>query len=578
MARLGPGSHVGEMSLLANVPVSADVIAAEPSILYSVTRDEFAALLQREPAVVEYLAGELAVRLRQTNAQLAAQTQRQALLSTLIGARPDDSFTSDLPSFGKRLTAAVAQAAESELPMLIAGEEGVGKRALALHLHAVSARAGRSALTLDCRGVPPEAARSLLFGDAPPERTSRFADRLGYLQAADRGVLVLAHLDRLPAEVQADLAAFLHTQPEIPDDHLVSVRVIGTVEAAPGAAGAGLCEELAQLFSPPQVVVLRPLRERRRDIVPLAEHFLQQIARLNDEPPKQLSDGAKRKLLSHDFRFENVAELRQVVNLGSDLAEAGVISAEHLFFGAGIEFDTPQLDLLRQPWLARWLTQGRLLLAAKLLVAITFAGIAAACLLTPASFLGRAANALTWGLWWPFLVLAALFLGRVWCAVCPLSSAGEVVQRCAGRGLAPPGWLKEAWPTPALFGFAAIIWIEHITEMPEHPRATAFLLLGLAAIAAILGWVFQRHTWCRYLCPLGAMSATLSTVSAIRRVKGERAALPGSEHRLAGRSPACDYPGRRRWADGPGGRPPLLGTPPCRVVGLVGRERTYTHA
>lgn len=516
VARLGPGSHVGEMSLLADVPVSADVVAAEPSLLYTLTRDEFEALLRREPTVVEYLAGELAVRLKQTNAQLAAQTQRQALLSTLIGARPDDSFSSDLPSVDRRLTEAVAQAAESDLPLLIAGEKGVGKRTLALHLHALSARAGRSALTLDCRGVPPEAARSLVFGDAQPDRASRFADRLGYLQAADRGVLVLAHLDRLPAEVQADLAAFLRTQPEIPDDHLVSVRVIGTVEAAPGDAGGGLCEELAQRFSPQQMLALRPLRERRRDIIPLAEHFLQQLARLNDEPAKHLSDGAKRKLLSHDFRFENAAELRQIVNLGSDLADAGVISAEHLFFGAGIEFDTPQVDLLRHPWLARGLTQGRLLLAAKLLVAVIFAGMVAACLVAPSSLLGRAANALAWGLWWPVLVLSALFLGRVWCAVCPLSSTGEAVQRCAGRGLSPPSWLKEVWPTPALLGFAAIIWIEHVTQMPTHPRATALLLLSLAAIAAILGWVFQRHTWCRYLCPLGAMSAAFTTVSAVR--------------------------------------------------------------
>jgi len=52
--------------------------------------------------------------------------------------------------------------------------------------------------------------------------------------------------------------------------------------------------------------------------------------------------------------------------------------------------------------------------------------------------------------------------------------------------------------------------------METHPRATAVLLLSLALLAAALGWIYQRHTWCRYVCPLGAMSAAFSTVSALR--------------------------------------------------------------
>jgi transcriptional regulator with AAA-type ATPase domain len=543
VARLGPGSHFGEMSLLAGIPVSADVVAAETSTLYRISRDEFDALLARAPAITDYLAGELARRLRRTNEQLAAQTQRQARLSTLIGARPTDSFTADLPSFGRSLAAAVAQAAASDSPVLIVGEKGVGKRSLALYIHAASSRAGRSALTLDCRGVAPEEARELLFGDAEPDSVSRFAERLGYLQAADRGVLVLAHCDRLPPEVQADLATFLRAQPAAPDDRRVSVRLIGTAEAAPGSPSAGLCEELARLLPSAHTITLRPLRERRRDIVPLAEHFLYRAARLDGRPPKQLGEDARRKLLSHDYRLENVEELRQVVSLGDNLAEAQVVRAEHLFFGAGIEADTPQVDLLRTTWLRSWLTEGRLLLAAKVAVAFIFAAITAACLLAPNSLPGRVANALAWGLWWPALVLSALFLGRVWCAVCPVGGAGEVSQHGRKGGLSPPQWLKEAWPAPALLGFAAIIWIEYAAEMPAHPRATAFLLLSLAAIAALLGRIFQRHTWCRYLCPLGGMCASFSTVSAIRlRARREvcQASCTGNEcYRGSARAKGC---------------------------------------
>src|SRR3990172_5125913 len=59
IARLGPGSHFGEMSLLAGTTVSADVVACEPSVLYAPTSEEFERLIRRDPELLDYLAGEL---------------------------------------------------------------------------------------------------------------------------------------------------------------------------------------------------------------------------------------------------------------------------------------------------------------------------------------------------------------------------------------------------------------------------------------------------------------------------------------------------------------------------------------
>ncbi len=519
VARLGPGSHFGEMSLLGGTPVSADVVASEPSILYAAAPEEFDELIRRKPESVHYLAGELALRLKQTNEQLAAQQQRQATLSKLISSRPSSPFKSDLPSLGRRMMATVAEAAESDLPLLIAGEKGVGRRAVALHIHSVGPRRSRAVLVVDCRELPADEARSQLFGDAHPEFVSRFADRLGYLQAADRGTLILANLDRLPTEVQEELAVFVRTQDDSAEDSRVSVRVIGTVEALSETSGeqSGLCDALIQTFPSGQAIQLRPLRERRRDIVPLAEHFLEQAAQLGGGPARRFGESAKRKLQTYDFRFENLEELRQVVNLSVDLADAEEVRAEHLFFGAGVGVDAPQVDLLRWPWLEQQLQQsGRPLTAAKALVGIAFAGIVAACVAAPDTRLGQVTNVMVWGLWWPALIILSVLFGRVWCAVCPLSSGAEVVQQAAGRGLPPTDRLKDAGPILALIGFAGIIWIEHVTGMSANPRSTAVLLLSLAAIAAAVGWLYQRHTWCRYLCPLGAMCSIFSTASALR--------------------------------------------------------------
>ncbi len=77
VAMLGPGSHFGEMSLLCGMPVSADVVASEPSVLYAATPAEFDELVRRKPELVEYLAAELDGRPRTR----LDETARRKLLS-----------------------------------------------------------------------------------------------------------------------------------------------------------------------------------------------------------------------------------------------------------------------------------------------------------------------------------------------------------------------------------------------------------------------------------------------------------------------------------------------------------------
>ena len=529
VARLGPGSHFGEMSLLAGAPVSADVVAAEPSTLYALSAEEFDRLFRQDPERMAGLAAELAVRLRRTNERLTAQQQRQAALGKLIGAPADQSFTAQLPSFGRKLLEAVVRACSSRAPLLIMGEEGVGKRALARHIHADGERSDRTILVVHCGELSPDEARKQLFGDGHPEDVTRFAEQLGYLQAADGGTLVLAHVDRLPGEVQRDLASFLRAHRGPLAESQVDVRVIATASEPSGGPpdGARWSEALWQALTDQPPITLQPLRKRRRDIVPLAECLLQSMAQRTEQPPKRLGEGARRELLGYDFPFGNVAELKQVMQLAARLAAGDTVHAEHLFFGPGTEAESPQLDLLRWPRLERALSKGTLLTALKTAVALLFTAIVAACLLAPNTALGRAANLTVWGVWWPALVTSLLLLGRVWCAVCPLSTAAEGAKRAGGREREPPDRLKHAGPALALVGFVAIIWAEQAAHMTEHPVRTALLLLTLAVAAGVLGWLYQRHAWCRYLCPLGAMGAVFGVGSALR-VKATKEVCGGS--------------------------------------------------
>lgn len=529
VARLGPGSHFGEMSLMTGAPVSADVVASEESLLHAIPAEGFHQLVQSDPDLLEHMAGELAERLKRTNEQLGAEQARQTALGKLLSSQPGTPLRTDLPSLTAKLREAVDAAIASDAPLLIGGEEGVGKRALAQHIHAAGHRQERPILVVDCRQLPPDQASRQLFGDAEPASVTRFADHLGYIQAANGGTLVLAHVDRLSDDVQHDLATFLTHHPAGGNDVYVDVRVIATCTdlADAGQTDGALAEPLRLALTGDTSLHLRPLRKRRRDIVPLAEHSLAENARREGRPPKALSESARRALVGYDFAFGNVAELKRVVELADRLADGEVVSGEHLFFGPGSDDDAVQLDLLNLPWFARVVLGGRVLPALKAVVALVFLGIVAACLVLPNSSVGWWANLMVWGLWWPGLVLSMLLLGRAWCAVCPLGSAGQAAKRVGGRELEPPDRLKRIGAVVALVGFVLIVWIEQATAMAENPTHTAVLLIALALTAVVVGWLYQRHTWCRYLCPLGAMGAVLAVAPALR-IRARKEVCAGS--------------------------------------------------
>ncbi|HJN16740.1 MAG TPA: 4Fe-4S binding protein, partial [Armatimonadota bacterium] len=212
--------------------------------------------------------------------------------------------------------------------------------------------------------------------------------------------------------------------------------------------------------------------------------------------------------------------------LAAQLADGDVIDAEHLFFGPGGGTEAAQADLSGWPWLEQHLRSGKALIALRVFVGLFFASIVVACGLSPDTMFGWWANLLTWGVWWPVLVVSLLVLGRVWCAVCPLAGVGELAQKLGGRGIDPPDWLKHWAPSVTLVGFVAIIWVEQVTHMTEYPQHTSVFLLTLALLAVVFSWLLQRHAWCRYLCPLGAMGAVFSVASTLR-VRAQREVCGG---------------------------------------------------
>ncbi|TXT39138.1 MAG: hypothetical protein FD135_2388 [Comamonadaceae bacterium] len=118
-----------------------------------------------------------------------------------------------------------------------------------------------------------------------------------------------------------------------------------------------------------------------------------------------------------------------------------------------------------------------------------------------------------WGIWWPFVMLGTMLLGRVWCGVfCPEGALTELASR-HGLGRPIPRWLRwNGWPFVA---FVCTTVYGQLISVYEYPQA-ALLVLGGSTVAAVLvGLVYGRSSrvWCRYLCPASGVFGLLAKIA-----------------------------------------------------------------
>jgi hypothetical protein len=140
-----------------------------------------------------------------------------------------------------------------------------------------------------------------------------------------------------------------------------------------------------------------------------------------------------------------------------------------------------------------------------------------------------------WGIWWPFVMLSMMLVGRVWCGVlCPEGALTEWASR-RGLGRAIPRWMRwSGWPFVA---FACTTVYGQLVSVYEYPKA-ALLVLGGSTVAAIgVGYVYGRGTrvWCRHLCPASGVFALLARIAPVHFELDEQA-----WKRHPGRAPSVD--------------------------------------
>ena len=243
--------------------------------------------------------------LRKTN-----QVLREAAVAT------DSPIIGDSPAM-RTVMSLVERAAPTDANVLILGENGTGKELIARELHRQSNRAENVFLSVDLGSISESLFESELFGHRKGSFTGAIDDRLGRFQAADGGTLFLDEIGNLPLHLQAKLLSALEQRMVTPvgsdKAQRIDVRLIAATNLAPAALGDERKFRPDLLFRLNTVEIsLPPLRDRREDILPIAEHYLGIFSRKYDKGPKSFSSNA-RKALVEDAWPGNVRALRHAI-------------------------------------------------------------------------------------------------------------------------------------------------------------------------------------------------------------------------------------------------------------------------
>ncbi len=255
----------------------------------------------------------------------------------------------------------IARVGPSDANVLICGEHGTGKEVVAHTLHALSPRAAKPMVTVNAGGLSESVFESELFGHVKGAFTDARADRVGRFELAEGGTLFLDEIANVSLNLQAKLLRVLQTgeleRVGSSKTRRVDVRILAATNAdvnAELAAGRFRQDLLFRLNT--IEIYLPPLRERREDILLLANHFLRQYAQRYRKFPGGFDAAAMQALAEHPWPG-NVRELDHAVERGVLLAQGDMLRAGDLGLRPPASPGSPRLEEMSLEEVERFLVQ-----------------------------------------------------------------------------------------------------------------------------------------------------------------------------------------------------------------------------
>lgn len=258
-----------------------------------------------------------------------SSTLREAL-QTMSGATTPVFQSSAM----REVVRTVERIAKSDVTVLITGESGTGKEVIADLTHALSMRSKCQIIKINCAALPRELIESELFGSVKGAFTGAHSDREGLFRQAEGGTLFLDEISEMPIDTQSKLLRVLQDQEVRPvggkSTYKTNCRIIAATNRRPEDAiqEGKLREDLYYRISAISVH-LPALRERREDIVPMANSFLKRFASQANRPLKGFTPDAVERLTNFDWPG-NVRQLQNEVQRAVLLSESEEVDSADL--------------------------------------------------------------------------------------------------------------------------------------------------------------------------------------------------------------------------------------------------------
>ncbi len=247
------------------------------------------------------------------------------------------TITSNIIGKSPKFLAAIdiaKRVAKSKANIYISGESGTGKEVFARFIHAEGGRAKGPFVAINCSAIPENLLESELFGHAKGSFTGAQDKKVGLFEDAENGTLFLDEIGDLSLQLQAKLLRVLQEK---------KIKRVGENQYRPincrviSATHKDLVNEIQQgrfredLYFRLNVIPISipPLRERKEDMIPLAEAFLKRFALENDSPAKSFSKEALKFILENPWRG-NVRELENAIERAVVLAGESEISTQNM--------------------------------------------------------------------------------------------------------------------------------------------------------------------------------------------------------------------------------------------------------
>lgn len=532
---LRPGDIFGEISFLTGSPSpsNSEIVADEACLTVEVSAQEFEGILRENPDFAVLLVKNLARKIMRLDRTVFRSKQKRRALQSLI-SREDHIFPDYIIGqyIRSHLSAKVQELASSDGPVLIIGETGVGKEVLAHAIFRMSHQYKSVFLLLDLLRTRSDEVFHAAAAADPRQETDLTVEQVklffgsedqtetgpkvspGYIELTEDGTLLVRGIDQLTTEVQEKLLESLTTgtfqRYRGNGGYNAGIRLIATTDREVSEISSQKHPLLHGLME--RSIVIPPLRRRRREIPALVTHYVNQYCQELRKQIGELPKETLKTLVNYSWPGNDM-ELSTTLKRAMLVSEGGVLRPQDIYFDLKRVEGKGKFNLLRFKPVKQMLTSPLFPAVFQSAVTPFFFILLVLLFLGPADPLKNPAALFSWAVGWPILIMGAFFWSRFWCSLCPVGTLSKLAKKIVALERPFPTILKNRSDIVIAIAVLLIIWFETATNIRNSPFNVGLLLLTMLFSAVMVAVIFERQSWCRYLCGLGGMISVLAKAS-----------------------------------------------------------------